>query len=128
MHAQYESRSRNVHRTKQWRYPFSYGSKKVFDRLPTIDFLKFFIAYGITGLSYSENSNGYNSAHIRRIWMNDLPLDSLREGLSNDVVFVPGQGSWPGSGLNYPVVARSKIFCCHRIEHPKKSGKRILHH
>ena len=42
--------------------------------------------------------------------MNDLPLYSLREGLSNDVVFVPGHGSIPGSGLNYPVVARSEIF------------------
>ena len=42
--------------------------------------------------------------------MNDLPLDCLREGLSNDVVFVPGHGSWPGSGLNYPDMARSEIF------------------
>ena len=73
-------------------------------------FLKFLIAYSITGLSYSENSNGHNSAHIWPIWMNDLPLDCLCEGLSNDVYFVSGHGSWPGSGLNYPVVARSEIF------------------
>ena len=36
---------------------------------PKIDFLKFLIAYSITGLSYSENSNGYNSAHIWPIWL-----------------------------------------------------------
>ena len=75
-----------------------------------------------------RNSNGHNSAHTEPILMNDLPLYCLREGLSNDVVFVPGHGSWPGSGLNYPVVARSEIFWCHRIEHVEKPGKRILYH
>ena len=95
---------------------------------PKIDFFNFFISYSITGLKYSENSNDHNSARIWPIWMNDLPLDCLHEGLSNGVYFVPGHGSWPGSGLNYPVVARSGIFLCHRIEHVEKPGKRILHH
>ena len=40
-----------------------------FGRLLKIDFLKFFISYSITGLSYSENSNGHNSAHIQPIWI-----------------------------------------------------------
>ena len=115
MSAQHVSRTREVHRLKQWCYPFGRNAfwRKLLIDLPKIDFLKFFIIYSITGLSYSENSNGYNSVHIWPILMNDfddLPLDCLCEGLSNDVIFVPGHGSWPGSGLNYPVVARSEIF------------------
>ena len=60
--------------------------------------------------------------------MNDQPFYCTREGISNDVIFVPGHGSLTGSGLNYPVVARSETFLCHRIEHVEKPGKRILHH
>ena len=44
-------------------------------------------------LDFRENSNCHNSAHILLIWINDLPLYCMREGLSNDVVFVPGHGS-----------------------------------
>ena len=47
----------------------------------------------IRAIDLSENLNGHNSAHIQPIWMNDLPLYSLREGLSNDVYLVSGHGS-----------------------------------
>ena len=61
------------------------------------------------------------------IWMFDLPLYSLFEGFSKGY-HVSGHGSWHGSGLNYPVAAQFKIFWFHWIAHPKKPGKRILHH
>ena len=94
MFTQHVSRTRDVHKLKQRCYPLGVKHllKKTFDRLTKIDFLNFFISYSITGLSYNKNSNGYNSARIWPIWMNDLPLDCLHEGLSNDI-FVPGHGS-----------------------------------
>ena len=56
------------------------------------DFLKKnLIAYnGIT--LKSENSNGHNFI-TQPIWMDGLPLDSLHEGLSNNIYFVSGHGS-----------------------------------
>ena len=46
-------------------------------------------------------------------------MDSLREGLSNDVYFL-------GNGFHGCAAVRN--FLKSRIEHPKKYGQRILHH
>ena len=73
MYTQHVSRTRVVHKLKQRCYPFGRNTfcRKLLIDTPKIDFLKFLIAYSIAGLSYSENSNGYNSAHIGPIWIND---------------------------------------------------------
>ena len=99
VHPVCESNSEDTHQTRAVMLSHSaeHLLKRTFDRLPKIDlFLKFFISYSITGLSYSENSNGHNSAHILPIWMNYLSLYSLRECLSTDAYFVSGHGHDPG--------------------------------